>query len=120
MVRATDTTKIRRALHNVISNAVKYTRENTVVTLQYMHDQKGHHISVVDQGIGIPKDEQARVFAGFYRASNAKATGVSGTGLGLYLTKTILEEHKGSVQFTSEEGKGTTLTLTLPDLTKNS
>lgn len=108
-----DPTKMRRALDNIVSNAVKYTRDNTAVTIHYSHDQ-GHHISVADQGIGIPKDEQSRVFAGFYRASNAKATGVSGTGLGLYLTKTILEQHHGNVSFTSTEGQGTTFTLTLP------
>lgn len=110
-----DPSKMRRALHNVVSNAVKYTRDNTAVTLQYTQDKTGHHISVIDQGIGIPKDEQARVFAGFYRASNAKASGVSGTGLGLYLTRAVLEEHHGGVTFTSTEGQGTTFTLTLPN-----
>lgn len=110
-----DKIKIKRALHNVISNAVKYTRENTAVTIHYQKTDKFHQILVTDQGIGIPKEEQSRVFAGFYRASNAKASGESGTGLGLYLTKTILEQHKGKVEFNSVEGEGTTFILSLPD-----
>lgn len=69
---------------------------------------------VADEGIGIPKDEQARVFGGFYRASNAKASGETGTGLGLYLSKTIVEQHHGKLAFVSEQNKGTTFTVTLP------
>lgn len=109
-----DQLKIKRALHNVISNAVKYTRDKTSITLHYQKTNEFHQIFVADQGIGIPKAEQERVFAGFYRASNAKATGESGTGLGLYLTKTIIEQHKGRVEFSSEEGKGTTFVISLP------
>lgn len=109
-----DAAKMKRALHNLISNAVKYTRENTKVMVQYEVAPKHHRIIVADQGIGIPKEEQSRVFEGFYRASNAKASGASGTGLGLYLIQTIMQQHHGSVGFTSEENKGTTFVLTLP------
>jgi signal transduction histidine kinase len=109
-----DADRLKRALHNVVSNAIKYTRSNTEVTMHYDKVEKAHHISVIDHGIGIPKSEQKRVFAGFYRASNAKASGEGGTGLGLYLTRAILAQHGGKVGFASEEGKGTTLTLILP------
>lgn len=109
-----DPTKIRRALHNIVDNAVKYTRQGTSVTIHYERTAKQHRIMVTDQGIGIPKDEQSRVLGGFYRASNAKATGESGTGLGLYLTKVIMNQHKGDITFTSNEGQGTTFVLTLP------
>lgn len=109
-----DQTKMRRALHNIVSNAVKYTRDHTKITISYQQSAKRHIIKVADQGIGIPKDEQSRVFAGFYRASNAKASGASGTGLGLYLTQAILQQHKGTIRFESQENKGTTFTIELP------
>jgi signal transduction histidine kinase len=109
-----DPDRMRRAFHNVISNAIKYTRSNTDVIVRYERSPKEHHISVIDHGIGIPKQEQQRVFAGFYRASNAKATGVGGTGLGLYLTRVILSQHNGHITFFSREGKGTAFVLTLP------
>ncbi len=109
-----DPLKMRRALHNVVSNAVKYSGKDSEVVVHYQHTAKLHHIMVRDHGIGIPKDEQARVLSGFYRASNAKSSGAEGTGLGLYLTKTILTQHKGKVGFESELGKGTTVILSLP------
>jgi signal transduction histidine kinase len=109
-----DADRMKRALHNMVSNAIKYTRDKTEVVISYKHTEKQHQMSISDHGIGIPKQEQQRVFGGFYRASNAKASGVKGTGLGLYLTRKILEQHKGQVGFISEEGKGTTFVLSLP------
>lgn len=109
-----DPDQMRRAIHNVISNAIKYTREGTVITVSYQQDAKHHKMLVTDQGIGIPAAEQSKVFRGFYRASNAVKSDVPGTGLGLYLVKTVLQRHGGSVSFVSQENKGTTFTLTLP------
>jgi signal transduction histidine kinase len=109
-----DADRMKRALHNITSNAIKYTRVNTAVVFHYEKVADKHHISIIDHGIGIPKSEQKRVFGGFYRASNAKATGEGGTGMGLYLTRAVLVQHGGDVGFISEEGKGTTMTLILP------
>jgi signal transduction histidine kinase/type II secretory pathway pseudopilin PulG len=109
-----DADQMKRAMHNLVSNAIKYTRDKTDVVLHYERTVKFHRISISDHGIGIPKAEQQRVFGGFYRASNAKASGIKGTGLGLYLTRTILTQHKGSIGFVSEEGKGTTFVVNLP------
>lgn len=109
-----DPDRMKRALHNITSNAIKYTRVNTAVVFHYEKVNGKHHVSIIDHGIGIPKTEQKRVFSGFYRASNAKATGEGGTGMGLYLTRAILAQHGGEVGFSSEEGKGTTMTLILP------
>lgn len=112
-----DADRIKRALYNVVSNAIKYTRNDTSVMVSYQKVGSQHQISVSDHGIGIPASEIQRVFTGFYRASNAKASGVQGTGLGLYLTRTIFEQHKGKVTVTSKEGEGTTFVLVLPGRT---
>jgi len=109
-----DPDQMRRAIHNVVSNAIKYTREGTPVTVTYQRDAKQHKILVTDEGIGIPAAEQSKVFRGFYRASNAIKNDVPGTGLGLYLVKTVMERHGGGVSFVSQENKGATFTLTLP------
>lgn len=109
-----DPDRMKRALHNLVSNAIKYTNPNTSVEFGYALVGQEHHITITDHGIGIPKNEQQKVFGGFYRASNAVASGEKGTGLGLYLTRTILEQHKGKIGVTSTEGKGTTFTLILP------
>lgn len=109
-----DADRMKRALHNLVSNAIKYTKPNTNVEFGYQLVGQEHHITITDHGIGIPKAEQQKVFGGFYRASNAVASGEKGTGLGLYLTRTILEQHKGKIGVTSTEGEGTTFTLILP------
>lgn len=110
-----DSAKLKRALHNIVSNAIKYTKPNTNVTLQYAHENKHHVITVIDEGIGIPQKEQSRVFGGFYRASNAKSSDIPGTGLGLYLVKLVIHEHKGTITLASQENVGTTVTISLPD-----
>jgi signal transduction histidine kinase len=109
-----DADKMKRVMQNMISNAIKYTRDNTEVTVGYQQDATMHRILVSDQGIGIPSAEQDNVLRGGYRASNAVASKVQGTGLGLYLVKTVLEQHGGKVSFISEEGQGTTFILYLP------
>jgi signal transduction histidine kinase len=109
-----DADQMKRVLHNVVSNSIKYTGQGTNVTVGYREDDKYQHIWIKDQGIGIPVDEQAKVFKGFYRASNAVASRVPGTGLGLYLVKAVLKQHDGMVTFTSEQDKGTVFILSLP------
>ena len=109
-----DADRIKRALQNVISNAIKYTREDTEVYINYHFNGDAHQVRITDQGIGIPEGETSKIFQGFYRASNAQASNVKGTGLGLYLTRTVLEQHGGKVSVDSKENVGTTITLTLP------
>jgi len=69
---------------------------------------------VIDQGIGIPQNEQASIFGKFFRASNAFRVRERGTGLGLYLSKIFMNAHEGEIKFESEEGKGTVFSLSLP------
>lgn len=109
-----DADQIKRALHNVVSNAVKYGREHTAVTVAYKQEDGMHEILVIDQGIGIPELEQVKVWHGFYRASNAVSSNIPGTGLGLYLVKAVFESHGGKVSFTSVQNQGTTFVLSLP------
>jgi signal transduction histidine kinase len=78
------------------------------------------YLSVKDSGIGIPKDEQPRIFEKLHRASNAEALVPDGTGLGLYLVKTILDKVGGGISFESVEGKGTTFFVTIPFVWKAS
>jgi signal transduction histidine kinase len=109
-----DVDQMKRALHNVVSNAIKYTLDHTTVTLSYKFENNMHQIIIADQGIGIPTDEQSKVWHGFYRASNAVMSNIPGTGLGLYLVKAVMERHGGSVRFESKENQGTTFILSLP------
>lgn len=109
-----DADQLKRAFHNIISNAIKYSRDNTLVKIAYQQTAIEHKIIVADQGMGIPAAEQNKVFRGFYRASNAAKSDIPGTGLGLYLVKTVMSRHGGGVSFVSTENKGTVVTLTLP------
>ena len=71
-------------------------------------------LQVEDTGMGIPADEQERIFSPFFRSTSARRQAVQGTGLGLAIVQTIVERHGGSLAVTSEEGAGTTVTVTLP------
>jgi PAS domain S-box-containing protein len=105
---------IKHVYNNLLSNAVNYTPEGGSVSVKVY--VKGNKVisEITDNGIGIPKAEQARLFEKFFRTSNALKKNTEGTGLGLYLTKTIVESSGGNIWFTSSEGKGTTFTFTLP------
>lgn len=71
-------------------------------------------LSVSDRGIGIPARQQARIFERFERADNSRAYGIGGTGLGLYLSRALVERHGGHIWLESVEGEGSTFTLTFP------
>lgn len=101
---------------NLISNAIKYSHRNATVEIRLMWSSKRNVIEfkVKDSGIGIPISEQDRVFTKMYRAENVKKMNVSGTGLGLYIAKLIVEEFGGNIYFTSKEGVGTTFYVDFP------
>jgi signal transduction histidine kinase len=110
-----DGVKMKRVLNNLISNAIKYSKDGGKVVARYHLVNGKHRISVTDGGIGIPKKEQAKVFAGFYRATNAVDSGRHGTGLGLYLARKTIAQHGGNLWLESEVGKGTTVFMELPN-----
>ena len=109
-----DQIPIKRAFSNLISNAIKYSPSNSKVTIDYELIEGDHVFTIKDSGIGIPKNEQSKVFEGFYRASNAVKQGINGTGMGLYLSRGVAEQHGGKLWLKSDEGQGTTIYLRLP------
>lgn len=106
----------RIVFQNLLTNAVKYTPEEGKISISIAMstDETMFTISVSDTGYGIPKGDQSRIFTKLFRASNIREKETDGTGLGLYIIKSIVEHSGGTVTFESEEGKGTTFTLTLP------
>lgn len=111
-----DSQRIKRVFNNLISNAVKFSRTGTVVTVGYAKTAGGKHvISITDEGIGIPAAEQERVMQGYYRAKNTASHNVTGTGMGLYLARTIVGQHDGRMWLESKEGSGTTVYVELPE-----
>jgi signal transduction histidine kinase len=109
-----DPVRMRRVFNNIISNAIKYTRSNTSVVIGYELVEGSHIITVKDQGNGIPKKDIEKVFSGFYRSENAIKHESNGTGMGLYLSRSVIEQHGGSMWLNSFINKGTTVFIKLP------
>jgi signal transduction histidine kinase len=109
-----DSARLEQAFDNVASNAINFTPNGGGVAITMNHTGKTATIAVRDTGIGIPKGEQDQVFGHFFRTSNALAAGLEGAGLGLAITRGIVEAHGGTVGFESLEGAGTTFSITLP------
>ena len=104
---------LKNILLNLVSNAIKYSPEDGEIEL---HTSNGAdcHISIRDQGIGIPVEDQARLFERFHRAENA--TNIQGTGLGLHIVKKYVELLNGTITFDSTEGKGSTFRVGVPGM----
>jgi PAS domain S-box-containing protein len=109
-----DVEKIRLAIQNLLDNAIKYTPAGGRVTISLERVKKEIRFSIQDSGVGIPKDQQERVFTKFFRGANVIRLATEGSGLGLFITKNIIEAHGGKIWFESGEGKGTTFYFTLP------
>ena len=101
------------SITNIISNAIKYSKNNTSVKIFSKSSGKKVALRVIDQGIGIPKEDLANIGQKFFRAKNTLA--VAGTGIGVYLTKHFIELHEGKVLIESEVNVGTSVTITLPN-----
>ncbi len=110
-----DPEKLHAVFQNLLENSVKYSRPNGVVEVGLRAENGGEvRVWVRDDGIGIPKDQQKSIFERFFRAQNAVKAETEGSGLGLFIVKSIIERHGGRVWFESEEGKGVTFYFTLP------
>jgi two-component system phosphate regulon sensor histidine kinase PhoR len=109
-----DPGQLRQTLVNLIDNAVKYTPEGGSVEVRVGTVPGGFRITVTDTGEGIAAEHLPRVFDRFYRVDKARSRELGGTGLGLAIVKGIVEGHGGRVELTSEVGRGTVCTVTLP------
>jgi len=109
-----DPQRLREVLSNLVSNAVKYSPEGGTVWVGGRVDAKGVTVYVADQGIGIPPEEQGRIFDRFHRVESGLHRRTEGTGLGLYLVKAIIEAHGGRVWVESAPGRGSIFMFTLP------
>jgi len=110
-----DTARIRQCLMNLLENAVKFTQGGTV-RLQIERDGRWHRFHVIDDGIGMSLEQQRLIFAEFTQGDGSASRRFGGAGLGLTLTRRFAEMMGGQVSLSSEEGEGSTFSLTLPDL----
>lgn len=102
------------ALGNILDNAIDYSPQSGTVMVNVSGDAQNVTISVNDKGIGVPPAQMGNLFTKFYRADNAKRVRTSGTGLGLYLAKHIIEDHGGRIKVESKENEGSTFSIALP------
>lgn len=109
-----DVDKIKIAIDNLVDNAIRYTLPGGRVTISIKEKEKEIEVQIQDTGVGIPENEQDKIFTKFFRAENIMKMETEGTGLGLFITKYIIEAHGGSIWFESEEGEGTIFYFTLP------
>ncbi|MBE2194227.1 MAG: GAF domain-containing protein [Anaerolinea sp.] len=107
-------TQLRQAVTNLVGNAIKYTPDGGKIEVRLYPQDKRLIFEVEDNGYGISKERQARLFQSFYRAHEPGTENISGTGLGLSLVKTVVERHGGAVGVESEPGKGSVFGLWLP------
>ncbi len=109
-----DETKIRQVIMNFIDNAIYYTPSGGEITIELTETDNSLAFAVTDNGIGVPKNEQHKLFSKFYRAGNARQARPDGTGLGLFMAKKVIVAQGGAIVFKSEEGKGSTFGFSFP------
>ena len=109
-----DPDRMRQVIDNLLSNAIKYSPDGTAIEVIVRPADSEIETSVIDHGIGIPRDEIPQLFERFHRARNVSSRYYGGLGLGLYIAKAIVEAHRGSISVESEEGRGSAFTVTLP------
>jgi len=109
-----DESKIRQVIMNFADNALYYSHEDSDININLSVMGDNVVFIVKDTGIGVPSNEQEQLFSKFYRASNARKQRPDGTGVGLYLSKTVIDAHGGKIIFDSIEGKGSTFGFSLP------
>lgn len=108
-----DQEKMRAVIQNLLENAIKYTPQSGRVEIGMQEDGDLIKVMLKDSGIGIPGDQQANVFRRFFRAKNALKVETDGSGLGLFITRGIIEKHGGTIWFESKENEGTTFYFTV-------
>ena len=109
-----DTEKIRLVIQNLLENAIRYTPSGGKVTISIKSDKNKIEFQIGDTGVGIPKEQQLKIFSKFFRGSNVTKLETEGSGLGLFIAKNIIEAHGGKIWFESEEEKGSVFHFLLP------
>ena len=112
-----DPFRITQVILNLAANASNYTFENGSITIEAQKKDGFIQVSVTDSGQGIPKEALSKLFTKFFRVSGTLEQGSKGTGLGLYISKSIIEMHNGKIWVESEVGKGSIFTFELPTAT---
>jgi signal transduction histidine kinase len=111
---AGDANQLRQVITNLVDNAIKYSPQGGDVELRLHRNGQFARIEVADCGLGIPRDEHDRIFEKFYRLDPALTRGVNGTGLGLYISKELVERMNGRISVDSEPGRGSTFVVEVP------
>lgn len=113
-----DEDAITQAITNLLSNAEKYSPETKEIELRSEKNQNQICISILDRGLGVPKDKEVKIFEHFYRADNSLSSGIQGTGLGLTIAQKIIEEHEGVITYQARPGGGSIFTIRIPETQK--
>ncbi len=108
------TARIQRVITNLLNNAIKHSNKRQEINIAIWWDGRETVVSKTDYGIGIPRHQQAQVFDLYFRAANAPANHYAGLGLGMYISKNIVDRHGGTKELVSEEGQGSTFRFSLP------
>jgi len=116
LVAPVDPRRLEQVLSNLIGNAIKYSPAGGSIEVTIRAEEQAHEalLCIRDHGIGIPAQQQQLIFSRFARTDNARAYGIGGTGLGLYLCRELVERHGGRIWFESVEGQGSTFFMALP------
>lgn len=109
-----DKDKIKQVLNNLLVNAVKYSPQGGDIEILVLNHNKKVDVSIKDQGIGIHKREQKKIFERFYQTQQKRKLGLKGLGLGLYISSEIVKRHGGKIWVNSKPGKGSTFNFSLP------
>ena len=111
-----DPIRISQVMTNLVVNAIKYTKPKNHIRIKISADKKQNHVIIVisDKGIGISPDDLPHIFESFFKSSDSNLSNVMGRGLGLAISKEIIDSHGGSITVKSRQGKGSTFTITLP------
>jgi len=109
-----DPDRTHQVLANLVDNAIKYSPAGGLIELRVEDSHDDVRISVHDQGLGIPVSEQGRIFDKFYRLDADMSRGVGGSGLGLHISRELVEQMSGTISVDSVPGTGSTFTVTLP------
>ena len=110
----TDSSQLKLVIENLLNNAVRYAKGKGKIEINLEKKDKNLHFEIKDKGVGIPKNDQKYIFQKFFRSANALRHQTEGSGLGLFIAKSIIEKLKGKIGFKSQEDVGSTFWFTLP------